>query len=1525
MSVACARPWPSVLCVAVRCATLACLLAAPAGAEGLPHGLDPSKALTQLGLDVWTTEHGLPSATVTAVRQTRDGYVWLATYDGLARFDGTRFTVFTQADGLGNNGLRALCEDREGSLWIGTNGGGVSRMSRGRFRRLTTADGLPSDIVWSLHADIRDGSVWMGTNGGGLARWREGKIERFDPKASGRTVAAIAQSPDGTVWLATQADGLRRLAPDGTFTTYTSADGLPGGLVAGVAVGADGVVWVATSAGLVLLRDGRVAPLPAGLEPLRAGLLSSVVEDARGTLWVGTNGSGLARFASGRVSFLGSRDGVGDVVYALHVDGDGRLWIGTNGAGVSRLRDGRFTAYTAREGLARDFAYATFEDRDGTFWVGSAGGLDRLEGSSFVNASPPFERPVAVRSIAQGPDGALWIGTYGAGVWRRRDGRWQGFTAHDGLAHDTVRAVLADRSGRVWAATNGGLSLFEDGKWRSFRESEGLPSHSLIGLAEDRDGSLWVGSDGAGLTRCSQGLFRTFTSKDGLASDVILALRVDPEGTLWVATNGGLSRWADGRFETFSSATGLPSDSVTQVVEDARGDVWVGTSRGVSRVSRASLEAAASDPKRPLALESFDQFDGMKSSQCTAPGQPSAFRSRDGRLWFATTRGVATVDPARPALDLRPASAVIEEVDLDGRPVPFDDGVEVPAGAARVTILFARFSPLAPQRTAVRFRLEGFDAGWVDAGDRRRAEYTNVSPGSYAFRIAARTGMGEWNESGARLAVRVRPRFYQTVPFALAAAAAVVGLLAGGYRLRVRALAARERELSRLVEERTRDLAAQKARAEAAHAQAARLLAEQERVEAELRRNGSYLASLHETALAIMDRLETGPLLESLVERAAALHGAADGFLYLETADGSRLERRVWTGNRPRDEFVGRGEGAVGWTWEYGTPLLVDDYDAWPDRLPNVPAGVFGALLTVPLRFGGRVGGVLGVVHGREKKGVSQAETRLLESFGQLASVALDNARLFERERTARETAERLQAATRALSSTVERDEVIDLILVELEKVVPCDAVAIQELRDGRLELIAGRGLAAGAVGRSFDPASGDGRSAEVLEGRRPIIRDRVTEAPPGAPFKGVLGRSWMGVPLVFGDRIIGMLSLNKEESGFYDEAHAGSAAAFAAQAAVAIENARLFGALQDELAERARAQQELAESELRFRQLAENIDALFFIRSVEPARFLYVSPGFEKIWGRPASIGWKEFLETIHPDDRDSLLAAIARQRDGYDLEYRILRPDGSVRWIRSRAFPIPDEAGRVLRVAGIAEDVTARRSVEQMREDLVRTLVHDLKNPLASMLASMDLLEAALAGPESSAKAEIVRIARRGGIKLRSLVDAILDVARLEQGAMPLALEPVSLAEAVEEALELQRPLAEPRKLQLQNEVGPGLPHLLADRGLLSRILQNLVGNAIKFSPERGRIRVGASREAGGLLRVTVADDGPGLPPDLRERVFERFVTGSHAASGSGLGLAFCRLAVEAQGGRIRVESAPGGGAFFAFTLPEARELPS
>lgn len=1257
-------------------ACLAALAAAPCPATASHAGLDPGKALTQFGLDTWTIDHGLPNATVNAVLQTREGYVWLATWDGLARFDGARFVVFGQRDGLGNNGVRALHQDHRGDLWIGTNGGGLARLSQGRFSRLTTADGLPSDIVWSLHGDVRDGSLWIGTNGAGLARLRDGRIERFGVADSGRAIYAMAQAADGTLWLGAQDDGLRRLTPDGRFTTFTAADGLPPGLVTGLAVDREGTLWGGTAGGgLFRIRDGRVLDLPAGLEPLRSANVTTLLADEAGTLWVGTNGTGLARYAAGRVSFLAAREGLGDVIYALRQDRAGTLWIGTNGAGAARLQDGSFTAYSTREGLSRDFAYTAFEDRAGRLWVGTTGGLDRLENGRFYPASPPTGRPTAVRSIDEGADGELWVATYGAGVWRQSEGRWRGWSRRDGLASDNVRAVHVDRAGRVWAATLAGLSVLEGGAWRSYHAADGLPSDSLIGLAEAPDGSLWIGTDGRGLARWQAGRFSVFTTRQGLPSNLILALWVDSQGELWVGTNGGLAFGRDGRFSSVSSAAGLPTDAVTQIRDDDQGYVWLGTSRGALRVSRAALEDYARDPAATrLDVESFDRSDGMKSSQCTAPGQPGALRTRDGRLWFATTEGIASLDPRHLRRDTRPPPAVIEEITLDGQAVPLEGALVVPPGRHRVGFRYTTLAFVPPARTSVRFRLEGFDTEWVEAGDRRRVDYTGVPPGNYVFRIAARTGRGPWGPS-LDVPLRVAPLFYQTWPFLLSAGLVLAGLVLGGHRLRMRGLEARHAELARLVEQRTRGLAEQEARSR----------------------------DLFEQSLGLLCTHDLGGRLLSVNPAAARALG------------------------RSTAELVGR---------------LLQDLLA-PDLAP---------------RFG-----------------------RYLERI----------------------------CRDRAATGT--------MVLLD---------------------------------------AHGERRTWRY----RNVLRDD----PGGAPY--------------------------------------------------------VIGFAQD-VTDEAAAQEALKESEQRFRQLAANIDAAFDMRSVDPPALIYMSPAYEQIWGRRLPSDLRELVETVHPDDRESLLAAYARQEGGYELEYRILRPDGSVRWIRSRAFPISDDRGRPWRVAGIAEDVTARKSVEKLREDLAHTLVHDLRNPLTSILACLELLE--LDGPQAvDAGERVIRIAQDSGTKMLGMVDAILEVSRLEAGALPLDLRPVALESLVQEVLALQRPLADLRGQTLLAEVPDGLPPAWADRALVARVIQNLIGNAIKFSPDGSQVRLRVERpsEDGQPLRVRVCDDGPGVPEDLRDRLFEKFVAGRQLGRGSGLGLLFCRLVVEAHGGRIALESAAGRGATFSFTLPLA-----
>jgi len=1612
------------------------LAAAPALAQE-PRGLDPRKAVTQLGLESWTTDHGLPNATVNTVLQTRDGYLWIGTHDGLARFDGRRFQVFDQAAGVGSNGVRALCEDRRGGLWIGTNGGGLAHLEGGVTTLLKRSKGLPSDAVWSLLADRRDGSVWVGTNGGGLARVRDGALQTFNPADSGRVINGMAQEADGTLWLAAQSEGLRRLSPDGRFTAFTSALHPSLSFVNSVSLTRDGTLWIAAlGRGLVRMRAGRVEPLPPALEELASTSVTAPLEDREGTLWIGTSGKGLGRLAGGRLSLLGPGDGLGEVVYSLCEDREGSLWIGTNGAGLSQLHDGSFTAYGSREGLSRDFVYTSLQDQSGVIWAGTAGGLDRLENGRFVPVPAPVSQPVAVRGLAAEPGGALWVATYGAGLWRLEGGSWRVYTTRDGLASDTVRAALVDRTGRLWAATVAGLAVLEGGVWRTYGTADGLSRASLIGLAEDRDGRIWVGTDGGGVCRYRDGRFDAFTVREGLAGDLVLALFVDADGVLWVGTNGGLSRLSGDRFRSVTTRDGLPSAAVTQIQDDGNGSLWLGTSRGVVRVVKASLFRGAR-----LEPETFDRADGLRSSQCTAPGQPAGMRGRDGLLWFATTRGLVAVNPAELRRDVQPPPIAIEEVLLDGQKVTGPAPLVVPPGKVRLELRFAALSFRAPSRTSVRFRLDGFDPDWLDAGDRRHAEYTGLPSGDYVFRVSARTATGTWGARDAELALRVQPRFYQTGAFAVGAVLVALGLVAGGHRLRVARLHSRERELTDVVARRTASLAEETARAETARARAERLLAatraigstidladvlarilaelelvvpydsasvqelrgvrleivggrgftnlaellgqgfdttagdnpngevvrrreplildrasqryesfrngilameagswlgvpmlfgervigmltldkkepgfytddharlalsfaaqaaialenarlydaarrelaERRKAEEELRRQSTYLASLHETALALMDRLELDTLLEMLVVRAAHLLGAPDGFLYLETPDATRLECRVWIGSRPRDQYAGPGEGAVGHAWMSGQPVAIDDYDSWPHRSPQVPAGTFGAMLAVPLRFDEHVGGALGLAQdagGTRRYG--EAEVELLASFGQLASIALDNARLYGA------ACDELLERTRA-QEALQKSE-----------------AQYRDLFEQSLGLICTHQLDGTLLSVNPAAAASLGRSAEEMVGRKlqdfmpGEVRDRF-----GAYLRTISAERTASGALVIltaqgQARTWRYRNILRETPG---------------------GDAYVIGFAQD-VTEEGTAQRALQESELRFRQLAENIDAVFFMRAVDPPRILYVSPAYERIWGRSRESLYAdpaELLETLHPEDRAKLADHLTRS-EGYDLEYRIVRPDGGLRYVRTRAFPVRGRDGRSERMAGIAEDVTSRKAVEELRENLTNTVVHDLKNPLAALLGSVEVL---LGDPGLSAlQRSTLQIGERNGRRMLSMVDAILDVSRLEVGAMPVEPEPVDLAALIGELLDLQRPLADQRRLVLRFEAAPALPAAWADRSLTSRVLQNLVGNAIKFTPREGEVRVTtALDDAGALLRVSVSDTGPGIPEEMRGRLFQKFAAGRLAGRGSGLGLSFCRLAVEAQGGSIDAEERSGAGTTFVFTLP-------
>ena len=812
------------------------------------RSLDPQKALTQYNLDAWTTEKGLPQNTVTAIVQTTDGYLWVGSFGGLARFDGVRFLSFdrTTLPALRNSGIQSLWPSRGGGLWIGTNGGGLTFLKEGQARTHTRADGLAGNVVRALFED-RAGRLWIGTNGG-LSLLENGKIRSWTAKDgfTNSVVRAIREDKHGALWVGTNGDGLYRMQ-DGAFRRFGKRDGLPNEFVFSLHADDDGSVYVGTNGGsLARIQDGRVRLFGPG-DGLSGDIIWSLQQDVDGRLWIGTYGAGLFRRKGDGFERLSTASGLSnDFVRALWQDHEGSLWIGTNGGGLQRLRDGKFTTYTTREGLPSDITKTVLEDKSGVLWIGtSGGGLSRFADGRFTNYTRKDGLPNDfVQSLLEDKNGALWIGTNGGGIARFSKGGFRAYTVKDGLADDHVAAMAEDRQGALWIGTNaGGLSRFHEGRFTTLTKKDGLGASLILSTLVDRDDTVWVGTDGGGLTRIVNGRLETFTSAQGLAADSVLSLFQDGEGLLWIGTSGGgLSLYKDGRFFSLSSKDGLRDDVVFAILADDADGFWLSGNKGISRVSRRALLARAAGGSDRLAPVTFGVADGMKSNECSGVSQPAATRLRDGRLVFPTTRGIVMIDPQSiPRNEVPPPVRVEALIASNGRHFG-GESVELPAGTNNFEIHFTALSLLAPERVRFRYRLAGLDEEWTASEGRRQAFYTQTPPGDYVFEVKASNNDGVWNEQGARMRITLRPRFRETRAFLALVALSLVLVGAGATALRARGLEVRRRELERLVEERTHALLEQQQ-----HAEAARQEADIQREKAERLREVAQRANLVKT------------------------------------------------------------------------------------------------------------------------------------------------------------------------------------------------------------------------------------------------------------------------------------------------------------------------------------------------------------------------------------------------------------------------------------------------------------------------------------------------------------------------------------------------------------------------------------------------------------------------------------------------------------------------------------------------------
>jgi ligand-binding sensor domain-containing protein/signal transduction histidine kinase len=732
-------------------------------------------------VDVWQSDDGLPQNSVISMTQTRDGYLWLGTLNGLVRFDGFRFTVFDESNtpGLNSSGIVQLFEDHQSNLWIGTETAGVTLVKNGRITNLGIGRGREGRVA--AICEDSSGSVCLYTSDGQLWRVSIGSTNVvLAGTDSPSNVRAMVAENSGLLWLGTD----RRLSarqPTKAFGTE-----LPAEQVVPLDYQLD-FLLASRGGGYWRLADGRVQKWRTnrverdyGPYPWSGVRVAAACEDQKGNLIVGTLGAGVFWYDSnGQFTCLSTNQGLShSYILSLHLDREGSLWVGTDGGGLNRVKRPLFDLLEESHGLV---VQSVCEDDQGGLWIGSNEG-----GATYWKEGGRFHElgRMPVWSVFVDRNRRVWAGTRGLGLFQRQDSRFQP-AAGSTVIDREINAIHQDRSGRLWLGTRGGLASWDDREWKVFTTGHGLSSDEVTAIADDAEGNLWIGTRGGGLSHFRDGQFKTFRQQDGPPGEDISSLYMDEEGVLWIGTRGnGLARLHQGKWTRYTTHEGLTSNSVGYLIEDGQGFLWIGSNAGLMRVPKQELNNFAGGLSKFVTVRSYGRPDGLPTRECTQGSQPGACRTRDGRLWFPTIKGLVSVNPAQLNPNPYQPPVVIESVLIDGESqdtnglrAPLLTRVNVPAGKERLEIHYTSLNLASADRARFKYRLEGYEAAWTEAGQDRIARYPKLPPGSYHFQVTACNEDGVWNETSSVLAVVVAPPFWRTWWFLSAATVCFLGTI----------------------------------------------------------------------------------------------------------------------------------------------------------------------------------------------------------------------------------------------------------------------------------------------------------------------------------------------------------------------------------------------------------------------------------------------------------------------------------------------------------------------------------------------------------------------------------------------------------------------------------------------------------------------------------------------------------------------------------------------------------------------------
>ncbi|ODQ01536.1 hypothetical protein BGK46_02435 [Salinivibrio sp. SS2] len=762
--------------------------------------------LSDYFIETWTSASGLPHNSINAIEQTTDGYLWFATWEGIARYNGLEFVLFDRGPKtrMQDSGTRALAVGPKNELYAGGARGSVVMRQGFSWHALPTAPSLVNDILRDA-----DGGLWLAIEGMGVVYYSAEQLQMPTPQPTHfiETISSyrLALAPNKHIYAATE-KGVYLLSAQQGATPISHHNLFE--KVFYVATANDGALLVGSEHGAWRYQQQRWTPLDGALLNQAVTL---VEQDSQGAYWFGTLSRGVAHLSDGELDFLDNHRGLpNNRILSWFEDSEGSIWIGTNG-GVMRLRYAPFVTLTADQGLAGNYVRTVLAGQDHHVWVGASEGLSQIDtqhGSARI-----LTDNVSVLSLAHRRQGGLWVGTYQHGLQIWQNGTLhtpRGINGH--LPDDEVRAILERPDNTLWVGTPRGLAKLNQGTLAQLYDSQNsdMPGSYVMALASDEEGKVWVGT-GRGVSYIEAGQLHTLDLSQQEQAQYVFGFYIEP-GFVWMATDRGVIRYSqtDGSLALVGRPQGLPIDKFFQIIKDDSDNFWLSSNRGIWRINYQQAHQVADGTRQRIDFEHYDQSDGMANNQANGGSSPAATITPNGTLLFATAKGVASVSPDRIARLLsRPLPIVMQQVQFDGKDINPEANDIAPAGTNRVLFSYAALGYSMPEQIQYRTQLEGFELDWAYRHESHDAEYTNLSPGVYTFKVSARYPYGEWSDDVLRYQFTLEPSLWQRSDIRALGFFLFVSAAYGIFLWRIQRLQQKQLQLKALVKEKTQALQAQ--------------------------------------------------------------------------------------------------------------------------------------------------------------------------------------------------------------------------------------------------------------------------------------------------------------------------------------------------------------------------------------------------------------------------------------------------------------------------------------------------------------------------------------------------------------------------------------------------------------------------------------------------------------------------------------------------------------------------------------------